>query len=201
MMSSVVLAFVLLGALLGALPGAAPGATIWSADAARSSVVLSVSRLFAGPIQARIPIASASIVTSDGSAAPLAVQATLNAGAMHSNDARRDAQLRSSRYFNVARYPVIDFSGDHVVPTGPDAFRIEGALRMRGITRPVTFDAKLAGIVRGPDGRQRARYEARGRFRRSEFGMTYGKGIVGDNVTLQVVLETAAPLRAQVGLR
>ncbi|HTJ26724.1 MAG TPA: YceI family protein [Candidatus Limnocylindria bacterium] len=189
------LALASLAALLGGPPGAAPGATIWSADAARSSVVLSVSRLFARPITARIPIASASVVTTTGSAAPLAVQATLNAGALRSDDARRDEQLRSSRFFDVARYPVIDFLGDRVTSTGSGAFRIEGRLTMRGITRPLTFDATLASVQRAADGRARARYLARARFRRSEFGMTYGKGIVGDNVTLQVVLETAVSPR------
>jgi polyisoprenoid-binding protein YceI len=201
MMSSVLLALAMFAILLGGAPGASPGATIWSADAAHSSVVLSVSRLFARPITARIPIASASIVTSGGSAAPVGVQATLNAGALNSNDARRDEQLRGSQFFNVARFPVIDFSGDRVTATGPDAFRIEGALTVRGITRPLTVDAKLANLQRGPDGRQRARYVARAQFRRSEFGMTYGEGIVGDNVVLQVVLETTAPLRAQVSSR
>jgi polyisoprenoid-binding protein YceI len=197
MMSSVLLAFATFAILLGSPAGAASGATIWSADAARSSVVLSISRLFARPITARIPIASASIVTTSGSAAPLGLQATLNAGALNSNDARHDEQLRSSRFFNVGRYPVIDFSGDRVTTTGPNAFRIEGSLRLRGITRPLTLDAKLANLQRGTDGRQRARYVARAEFRRSEFGMTYDKGIVSDNVVLEVVLETAAPLRAQ----
>jgi polyisoprenoid-binding protein YceI len=191
MISSVLLALVSLAVLFGGPAGVAPGATIWSADAARSSVVLSVSRLFARPITARIPVASASVVTTTGSAAPLAVQATLNAGGLHSDDARRNEQLRGSRFFNVARYPVIDFSGDRVTETGPSAFRIEGLLTMRGITRPLTFDATLASVQRAPDGRSRARYVATGRFRRSEFGMTYGKGIVSDNVTLQVILETA----------
>jgi polyisoprenoid-binding protein YceI len=186
-----VLGFATLAAFIVPRPVQTPTTLVWFGDGSRSSVVLSVPRLLASPITATIPIASARVLTGKTAVAPVAVEARLNATALRSDDAQRDAELRGSRYFDVERYPVIRFAGDRITATGPDSFRVEGALTMRGITHLLTLDAKLAGRRHDRPGRERARYEARGHFHRSDFGMTYGEGIVGDDVTLRIVLETA----------
>jgi polyisoprenoid-binding protein YceI len=170
-----------------------PTTLVWFGDGSRSSVVVSVSRVLASPLTATIPISSARVITGKAAVAPVAVEARMNAGALRSDDARRDADLRGSEFFDVARYPTIRFAGDRVTATGPNSFRVEGALTMRGITHLMTLDARVAGHRRDARGTERARYEARGHFHRSDFGMTYGEGLVGDDVTLQVVLETARP--------
>lgn len=189
-----VLGFATLAAFVSPSPSQTTGTMVWFGDRSHSSVVLSVSRLLASPITATIPIASARVLTGRTEFTPVAIEARLNASALRSDDARRDEELRGTQFFDVARYPVIRFAGDRVTPTGRDSFRIEGALTIRGITHLLTLDTKLAGRQRDGRGRELARYEARGHFRRSEFGMTYGDGIVSDDVALHVVLETAAPL-------
>ncbi|HYZ17057.1 MAG TPA: YceI family protein [Candidatus Acidoferrum sp.] len=186
-----VLGLAALAASLAPGPVQTPATVVWFGDGSRSSVVVSMSRVLASPITATIPISSARVLTAKAAVAPVAIEARLNAGALRSNDAGRDADLRGSQFFDVARYPMIRFAGDRVTRTGPDSFRLEGALTMRGITHLLTLDAKVAARRRDARGRESARYEARGHFHRSDFGMTYGEGLVGDDVSVRVVLETA----------
>ena len=166
---------------------------VWSGDGAGSTVTLSVPRLFAPRVVGTIPIRAVTIVTADETTTPREVDATLDAAALTTHDARLDADMRSSRFFDVARFPTISFVSKRVAATGAGTFRIDGSLTMRGITRPLTLTARRAAA--DGDGAEHARYEASGRFRRSEFGMTYAPGIVGNVVSLAIVVEVTRARR------
>jgi polyisoprenoid-binding protein YceI len=166
---------------------------VWSADA-QSSVTLSVSRLLSAKITGAIPIQSATVVTTQGGdGAPLSVNATLDASRLDTHDSQRDAQLRGAQFFDVARFPTITFASERVTPTGPDTFAIDGGLTMRGVTHQLRLDAHFAGLRTDANGRQYARYEATGSFRRTDYGMTYAPIIVGNNVQLNVDIEAVRP--------
>ncbi|MEA2718996.1 MAG: hypothetical protein QOJ39_860 [Candidatus Eremiobacteraeota bacterium] len=186
-----------LAAALGGSPAPASADTIWSADAVRSNVALSVSNLLVMKITGAIPIASATIVTADGDTVPRSVAATLDAAALTTHDTQRDAQLRGDHFFDVARFPTITFASERVTATGPSAFAMEGELTMHGVTHAIAFDGHVADITRDASGRRHARYEVTGRFRRSDYGMSYARGMVGNDVRLDVVVEAVDAPRAR----
>jgi polyisoprenoid-binding protein YceI len=179
-------------ALAIALGAAAPPAradVVWSVDPARSSVALSASELIVAKVAGTIPVVSGEIVTPGGVTAPSRVDVVLRAAGLTTHDAKRDADLRSDRFFDVARYPQITFASERVVVTGPQSFAIQGQLTMHGVTRPITFDARATGVRNDAGGRRRVHYDAVGRFRRSDYGMTYAHGVVGNVVKLTVAIE------------
>jgi len=177
-----------LAAALGA-PGTPASADVtWSGDGAHSSVSLSVSHMLLSKINGAMPIASATMITADGDTIPRSVDVALNAASLSTGDAQRDVELRSDHFFDCARFPSIAFVSRRVVGATPTTFSIEGELTLHGVTRALTLDGRVAGLTR--DGtRRRVRYEATGRFRRSDYGMSYARGIVGNDVRLDVVIE------------
>lgn len=56
---------------------------------------------------------------------------------------KRDNHLRSAEFFNVEKFPEIDFKSRSVKQTGPQAGDIIGDLTMHGVTRPITLHVKL----------------------------------------------------------
>jgi polyisoprenoid-binding protein YceI len=177
-------------ALAVALAGAAaPGEAVWSVDPAGSTVALSAAELVVAKVAGTIPIASGTVVTPGGTQPPSRVDVVLQAAALTTHDAKRDADLRGDHFFDVARYPQITFVSERVRTTGPQTFAIDGRLTMRGVTRPITFDARATGVRGAPNGRRRVHYDAVGRFRRSDYGMTYAQGVVGNVVKLSVTIE------------
>jgi polyisoprenoid-binding protein YceI len=168
---------------------ASSGDVVWIANA-QSNVALSVSRLLSAKITGTLPIESATVVTNgDGAAAPLSVNATLDASRLDTRDSQRDAQLRGDQFFDVARFPTITFASERVTATGPDTFAIDGSLTMRGITHGLRLDGRFAGLRTDANGRQYVHYEATGSFRRTDYGMTYAPIVVGNNVQLDVDIE------------
>jgi polyisoprenoid-binding protein YceI len=183
---------VFVSTLVAASVGAAvatPTNVVWSADRAHSAVMLSVSQLLVSKVRGSIPFVSAKVVTAPGGGVPLVVDATLDASAMTTNDQRRDETLRGEKFFDVERFPTITFASDRVVGTDPAKFTIGGALTIHGVTRPITFDAHVAQTQGRPGGKGRLRYGAVGHFRRSDYGISYMRGIVGNDVRLDVTLE------------
>lgn len=163
--------------------------TVWTADPSRSAVTLSVGRLLQPHVNGTIPIRAATIVTSDGEPWPMVVDANLDATSLTTHDAKRDADLRGERFFDVARFPTIVFTSSRVAGAGAGTFHVRGTLTMRGVTHPLDLDGRLASISRDGHGARRARYEARGRFSRSAYGMRALPGVVADAVALHIVVE------------
>ena len=95
--------------------------------------------------------------------------------------------LRSPAYFDAERWPIARFSG-RAKPGGRiEAFELAGPLEMRGVTQPVTMQARLSGRRRDPaTGAEIIDCTARGEVSRTAFGMTSDMLATGDRVQLAV---------------
>lgn len=104
----------------------------------------------------------------------------------------RDEHLRNADFFNVAEFPRATFKGNATKWSGEWPSAIEGQLTLLGVTRPLTLTVENWKC--GPDPRsQGKRYmcggNATGVLRRSEFGMKFGVGPIGDEIKLMIGVE------------
>lgn len=105
-------------------------------------------------------------------------------------------ELLGADWLDAGRFATVTFKSTAVQPTGPDTATITGDLTLRGVTKPVTLQAKFNGGYRGfaMDPAARAGFSAQGSFKRSDFGIAYGIPApdstmgVGDEV--QIIVET-----------
>jgi polyisoprenoid-binding protein YceI len=122
------------------------------------------------------------------------VRLVIDARSVYTGHRRRDNHLASPDFLNAAEFREIVFTGATAKRTGERTFAVDGQLQMLGKTQPLTLnvtwnksgkyelpgtDAYVMGV------------SARGNFRRSAFGMSYGlaNGWVGDTVELIVEFE------------
>ncbi|HEV2567939.1 YceI family protein [Sphingomonas sp.] len=93
--------------------------------------------------------------------------------------------LLSADLFDVARHPTAQFTSTRVSVEGGQA-KIVGDLTIRGVTRPVTLEARLFGAGFHPrNGKLNVGFSATARIRRSDFGINYAP-TVGDEVDLRI---------------
>ena len=76
-----------------------------------------------------------------------AVQLTIDANSLETNNAKRDKHLRSADFFDVEQTPEVRFASDSAVLEG-DALRVHGKLQAAGKEVPLELDAS----VRAADG-------------------------------------------------
>jgi len=97
----------------------------------------------------------------------------------------RDAWLRGEHMFDVAHYPVMRFRSTQLVFDQTRLIGIAGLLTLRDVTRPVVLKVERIQCGREPDGgREGCGAGAVSTIKRSEFGMTYVLGLVGDEIDL-----------------
>jgi polyisoprenoid-binding protein YceI len=108
----------------------------------------------------------------------------------------RDAHLKSGDFFDIERHPTIRFTSHRITKLAAERFRVEGALELRGILKPMALEVGYHGVAKDPWGSERAGFSTEAVINRKEFGMVWnaaldnGGVILGDDVTLTIDLET-----------
>ena len=93
--------------------------------------------------------------------------------------------MRSAQWFDAAKYPTITFHATKVLRTGPTEARIEGDLTLHGVTRPVTLVAHFNAAGINPiDKAYTVGFQATGKIKRSDFGVSTYVPLIGDEVDL-----------------
>lgn len=106
---------------------------------------------------------------------------------------RLDAHLKAPAFFDAARFPTATFAATRIEPTSPTTARVTGDLTLRGVTRPVSFDATFnqAGI-HPVDRAYTVGFDGRTVLKRSDFGIDAFLPALGDDVVLRLEAELKA---------
>lgn len=97
----------------------------------------------------------------------------------------------AERWFNANMFPQITFVATKIEQTGPDTAKITGDLTLKGVTKPVTLDAKYNGVVNFPNAPETDRigFSASTIIKRSDFGFTTMDAFIGDEVAIYIESE------------
>ncbi len=128
------------------------------------------------------------------------VSVTIQPGSVDTRDETRDNHLRTNDFFDVETHPTWTFVSTAIRPVNATEWKVDGDLTIRGVTRPVTLDATLEGVVQDPYGNHRVGFSATTSIDRDEFGVSFhavmeaGGLVVGKKVDIEI--EAEATLQA-----
>ena len=109
-------------------------------------------------------------------------------------DPKRDGHLQSADFFDAEKYPEVAFKSNAIFPKGDRRYTASGDLTIREVTRPVSFDVELIGVVQNAQGGQHLGAAATVTIDRTYFGLTWNMPIpngvlVGEKVKIDIDLE------------
>ena len=170
-----------------------PEAGRWEIDRSHSSVEFTVRHLMVSKVRGRFGGFSGSVHVAD---APedSSVEVVIDAASIDTRDSGRDEHLRSPDFLDVTAHPALAFRSTAVRPAGKQ-WQVDGELTVRGVTRPVTLDVELHGVVTNPWGKQVAGFTATTELDRDEFGLTWNQALetggvlVGRKVRIELSVE------------
>jgi polyisoprenoid-binding protein YceI len=113
------------------------------------------------------------------------VSASIDTASVTSDDEKLTGHLKSPDFFDVEKFPKATFESTGVKKAG-DAYTITGNLTLHGVTKSITFPAKIA--VAGDD----VTVDADFTINRKDFGIVYaGKAdnLIRDDVALKLALK------------
>lgn len=121
--------------------------------------------------------------------------ATISTASINTANEKRDDHLRTGDFFDVEKYPKMEFvsTGVEVPKRGP--IKLKGNLTLHGVTKPVTLDLEGGEIVKDPWGNTRTGFSATGKINRKDFGIIWNKGLeaggvmIGEDVEILIEVE------------
>lgn len=174
--------------------------TPWSIDATHAEVGFAVRHLMISTVRGRFGGVSGTVSFDEQNPAASKVDVTIDASSIDTRQEQRDAHLRSPDFLDVAQFPTLHFVSKKVEGDLNGDFTLSGDLTIRGVTKPITLEATAEGRGRDPWGNERAGFSAKGKFDRSEFGLTWNQAleaggvVVGDEVKISIDVELVRPL-------
>lgn len=163
----------------------------WKIDVAHSEVTFRV-RHFMSRVSGTFTDWSGTIQADPTNWAAGAVEVSINVASIDTRQERRDADLRSGRFFNADSFPTITFVSTSVTQQG-DSLTVAGDLTMRGVTKPVVLKGVVLGVM--PGERPRAGFEVTTTVNRIDYGVLYnrvlegGGTMLGDDVEIRINVE------------
>lgn len=164
----------------------------WVLDPLHSAVNFTIRHLGIAKVRGRFTEVKAGLYVGEV-ADDVRVTAEIALASIDTGIAERDAHVRASDLLDVEKRPTMTFRSTRVSGEGED-WTMEGELTIGGVTRPVTLDVEFGGLVDVPvDGSRHAGFEATGEIRRSDFGLDFAPGLLGDVVKIQLDMQFVEP--------
>jgi polyisoprenoid-binding protein YceI len=180
--------------LLASLPALAQTSN-WSIDPAHSTAQFTVRHLAISNVTGSFTKVTGSIVLNDKDIAQSQVSASIDVNSVDTRVEARDKDLRSPHFFDVEKYPTIEFKSKRIV-SSDGKLQIVGDLTIHGTTREVTLDVDgPTPELSDPWGNLRRGISATTIINRKDFNLVYnnalktGEAVVGDTVKIQIDAE------------
>ena len=163
-----------------------PEAETYDVDGVHSVVLFRITHFNLAAFHGRFNKVSGSFTVDEGATG--SVDITIDADSVDTNNEKRDGHLKSPDFFNVKQFPEITFKSDSLERIDGNRYEAEGTLSLHGVSNPLKVQLERIGSGEGM-GKHRTGFEAVFTIKRSEFGINYMPGALGDDVRLTVAIE------------
>ncbi len=181
-------------ALLASLSALAQTST-WNIDPAHSTAQFTVRHLAISNVTGNFTKVTGSIVLNEKDITQSQVSASVDVSSVDTRVEARNKDLKSPNFFDVEKYPTIEFKSKRIV-SGGGKLQVIGDLTIHGTTREVTLDVDgPTPELADPWGNLRRGISATTTINRKDFNLMYnnllktGEAVVGDNVKIQIDAE------------
>jgi Uncharacterized conserved protein len=165
----------------------------WQLDLAHSSVTLAVKHMMVTTVRGSMAIVDGTLDIDEEHPERSKVEVRLSAASIDTGVDGRDTHLRSADFLDAKQFPYLTFRSTSIESHGDD-HRIHGELTIRDVTRPITLETELGGVVPNMQGGRRAAFNARTKINRDDFGLTWnqaletGGWLVGKEIKIEIDL-------------
>lgn len=167
----------------------------WQIDPAHSQIQFAVRHMMIATVRGRFERFSGTVEFNEDDPAATTVEMQIEANSISTNQADRDAHLKSPDFLHAEQYPYLTFKSKRVVLQDGTHAQLIGDLTIRDVTREVTLDVEYIGQAKSPWGTTSAGFTARTRINRKDWNLTWnqvlesGGVLVADEVGINIELE------------
>lgn len=182
-------------AVILSVPASAATST-WQIDPAHTAAQFAVKHLMISTVRGAFKGVTGTVVWDDQDITKSTVNVTIDATTVDTSEPKRDADLKSDHFFEVAKYPTITFKSTKVAQVGAGKLKVTGDLTIHGVTKQVMLEVDgPSASVKDPWGNTRTAISASTKINRQDYNVKWnatmdgGGVVVSDDVNITIDLE------------
>jgi polyisoprenoid-binding protein YceI len=175
----------------------------WEIDSAHSSVQFSVRHMMVSNVHGEFAKFSGRVYVDGKDFTKARVEVSIDATSINTHNDGRDKDLRSANFFDVEKFPTLEFKSKRIEQASPENLRLIGDLTMHGVTKEVILEVSgPTSEMKDQRGSAHIGASAATKVNRKDFGILWnstldgGGVVVSDEVTISIDVELVK--RAQV---
>jgi polyisoprenoid-binding protein YceI len=175
---------------------AAATTTTWQIDPQHTAAGFAVKHLMISTVRGQFKGVTGTVNWEDQDISKSTVDITIDANTVDTSEPKRDADLKSDKFFDVAKYPTITFKSKKIEQVSAGKLKITGDLTIHGVTKEAVLDVEgPTPPIKDPWGNARVAANATTKINRQDFGVKWnanmdgGGVVVGDDVAITIDLE------------
>ena len=185
---------VLLFLLIGVSAVSAAQTQTWQIDPNHTAAQFAVRHLGISTVRGVFEKTTGTVMFDPADPTKTSIDATIDATSVNTRVKMRDDDLRSARFFDVAKYPTITFKSTHAEAAGAGKLKVTGDLMIHGVTKQVVLDVEgPTEAIHDPMGNSRIGANATTKINRNDFGITTMPGGIGDEIQITLDVELTHP--------
>jgi len=163
-------------------------------DKTHSQVAFKVKHMMISNVQGNFNEYDADIEFDKKTMQFTALTAEMETKSVDTGIEKRDNHLRSADFFDAKKNPIITFEMKSYKGDKEEG-KMEGNLTIRGISKPVTLDVEIGGLIKDTAGITRLGFVLEGKIKRKDFGLKWNKLLeagglaVSETVKLTIEIE------------
>ena len=170
--------------------------TNWQIDAAHSSVGFKVKHMMISDVRGSFRDLQGMVMLDEDDLTNSKVEVTIAANSIDTGIKKRDDHLRSADFFDVAKYPSLNFTSRQVKNIHDGGFDLVGDLTLHGVTKEVVLNVSgPTAEAKDPWGNFRRAATATTIINRKDYGLTWnaalesGGVLVGEEITIELDIQ------------
>lgn len=171
--------------------------TVWAIDPTHSSIDFSVKHMMIANVKGSFHKFDAKVEADPEDLTAAKIEFEIDVNSIDTRNSDRDAHLRSADFFETEKYPSIRFVARSITSKGGGEYDVTGDVTIRDVTRTETFEVTFEGAGKDPWGNEKVGFSAKGKVKRSDYGLTYnavleaGGVLIGDDIKISLDIEGA----------
>lgn len=172
-------------------------ATTWGIDTMHSEIQFKVRHMMISTVTGQFNEFEGRLITETEDLEGASIYFSADINSINTNNAQRDAHLKSDDFFNADAYPKLEFISKSFTKVSDGKYKLVGDMTIRDNTKTIELDVDYFGQMVDPYGNTKAGFEINGSISRKAFGLKWnavteaGGVVVSDDVKLHLNVQLA----------
>jgi polyisoprenoid-binding protein YceI len=146
----------------------------WQVDMAHTQVAFAIRHLGISLIRGNMALADARLDLDEADPENTELTARIDVRTLDTHDANRDGHVKSADFFDVDKFPYIEFRTKNVRRTTNGKLNVTGDLTIKDVTRELRLQGSYDGPVNDPvSGKRKIGFALSGDVLKQDYGLSW----------------------------